>query len=97
MRWTLSGLLLLVTTVQATPFTYDGVGLRSDFKTVAARFPHSTPSDGYVRLAPEDVHDHISAIEVSGTGPITGSVSRSSSRGRADVSTIPRATPSNPG
>lgn len=66
--WTLSLLLVWAFQVPASRFSFDGVGLSSDFKTVAARFPHSTPQDQYVSLAPQDIHDHISAIEVSGTG-----------------------------
>ncbi len=65
----LYALLLWGAQVQAPAFSFDGVSLGSDFSAVAARYPHSTPQDGYVSLAPEDVHDHISAIEVSGTGP----------------------------
>ena len=62
--------LLLIAPVQGpgVPFMFDGVGLSSDFRAVAARYPHSTPQDQYVSLAPQDVHDHISAIEVSGAG-----------------------------
>ena len=56
-------------TAQARPFSYAGVSLASDFKAVAARYPHSTPQDNYVRLDPADIHDHISAIELSGDGP----------------------------
>jgi hypothetical protein len=54
---------------QGTSYAYAGVSLSSDFKVVAARYPHSLPQDSYVRLEPEDAHDHISAIEVSGAGP----------------------------
>jgi hypothetical protein len=53
---------------QAPAYSFDGIGLSSDFKTVAARYSHSTPQDQYVLLAPADIHDHISAIEVSGAG-----------------------------
>ena len=35
---------------------------------MAARYPHSTVQGNYLRLAPEDVDDHISGIEISGTG-----------------------------
>ena len=53
---------------QAQGLMFDGIGLESDFKHVASRFPHSRPQDQHVSLAPEDIHDHISAIEVSGEG-----------------------------
>src|SRR5262245_6536591 len=53
---------------QVRPFSFAGVGLQTDFKSVAARYPHSTPQDQYITLAQQDVHDHISAIEVSGSG-----------------------------
>jgi hypothetical protein len=53
---------------RTAPFTFDGVGLASDFKTVAAKYKNSQPDDGYVRLSPADIHDHISSIEVSGSG-----------------------------
>ena len=54
---------------QVQGFSFAGVGLQSTFKSVAARYPHSTPQDQFVTLAPQDIHDHISAIEVSGSGP----------------------------
>ena len=60
--------ILTAAIVQPTTFSFDGVGLESDFKTIAARYAHSTPQDHYVLLAPQDVHDHISFIEVSGAG-----------------------------
>jgi hypothetical protein len=62
-------LLLFAAPPQARSFTYAGIGLGSDFKAVAARHPHSTPQGEYVRLEPEDMHDHISGIGISGTGP----------------------------
>jgi hypothetical protein len=65
----LYALLLWGAQVQTPVLSFDGVSLGSDFAAVAARYPHSTAQDGYVSLAPEDVHNHISAIEVSGTGP----------------------------
>ena len=62
-------LTLFITPVQ-TPtvrFSFHGIGLSSDFTAVAARYPHSVPRDDhYLPLAPEDQHDHISAIEISG-------------------------------
>jgi hypothetical protein len=64
----ISALLVLAVQVQAPAFSFAGVSLRSDFRAVAARYPHSTPQSEYVLLAPEDVRDHISAIEVSGSG-----------------------------
>jgi hypothetical protein len=54
---------------QVPALTFAGIGLSSDFQTVAARYPHSTPQAEYVALAPEDRHDHISAIGISGSGP----------------------------
>jgi len=54
---------------QAPTFSFDGISLQSDFREVAARFPHSTPQDQYLSLTPEDVHQHVSSIEVSGSGP----------------------------
>jgi hypothetical protein len=53
---------------QPAHFSFAGVGLASDFKTVAARYPRSVAQDQYVSLAPEDVHDHVTAIEISGSG-----------------------------
>jgi hypothetical protein len=64
----LSALLLWAPQVQAPVFSFAGVSLSSDFQAIADRYPHSRPQSEYVSLAPEDVHDHISAIEVSGTG-----------------------------
>jgi hypothetical protein len=61
-------LLLLAVPEQAPSFSYAGVSLLSDFREITSRYPHSIPQSDYVRLEPEDVHDHISAIEVSGTG-----------------------------
>jgi len=71
--WALAMLLLVqagLLSAQEPSFTYDSVGLTSDFSTVARRFPHSVPQDQYVSLVPEDIHDHISAVEVSGQGAI---------------------------
>ena len=65
----LIALVLLAVPPQGTEYAYAGVSLSSDFRAVAARYPHSIPQEGYVHLEPEDVHDHISAIEVSGAGP----------------------------
>jgi hypothetical protein len=61
--------VLALVATQGRPFAFAGIDLSSDFKTVAARYPHSTPQDQYVLLAPADIHDHISEIEVSGAGP----------------------------
>ena len=54
---------------QPRGFSFAGVSLNSDFKTVAARYHRSTPQDSYISLVPEDSHDHISAIGISGAGP----------------------------
>jgi hypothetical protein len=62
-------LLLVVAPVQGKPFSFAGVGLASDLRTVAARYPHSEAQASSIRLAPEDIRDHVSAIEISGTGP----------------------------
>jgi len=68
-RRSLLTLLLIGASEQGASYAYAGVGLSSDFKAVAARYPHSTPQGSYLRLGPQDVHDHISGIELSGTGP----------------------------
>jgi hypothetical protein len=61
-------LLLAVAPGQSASFSYAGVSLESDLAQVAARYPHSTRQGDYLRLDPQDVHDHISSIEVSGSG-----------------------------
>ncbi|HET8625551.1 MAG TPA: hypothetical protein VFM14_18465 [Gemmatimonadales bacterium] len=66
--WTLQVLLLLAASGQAKPFAYTGISLRSDLMAVAARHPNSTLQGDYLRLAPEDMQDHISAVAISGTG-----------------------------
>jgi hypothetical protein len=66
--WAMQLLVLWAAQAQAPTFSFAGVSLSSDFRAVAARYPHSRPQSEYVSLAPEDVHDHISTIEVSGTG-----------------------------
>jgi hypothetical protein len=68
-RWAILPLLVVGLPKQAPSFTYAGVGLASDLASVAARYPHSTPQGDYIRLEPTDIRDHVSAIEVSGTGP----------------------------
>jgi hypothetical protein len=60
-RWILLGGPFAGLLVQAQHFVFAGVGLQSDFRTVAARYPHSVPQGEYLALAPEDAHDHISA------------------------------------
>jgi hypothetical protein len=67
-RRALPALVIAGAQIQASAFSFDGVSLHSDFREVAARYPHSTPQDQYVSLSPQDIHDHISEIEVSGTG-----------------------------
>ena len=54
---------------QPAPFSFAGVTLDSDLDQIAIRYPHSTRAGQYIRVAPEDSHDHISAIEISGAGP----------------------------
>lgn len=61
--------LLVLATAQAKPFSYAGIGLGSDLRSVAAQYPHSTPQTSFIRLAPQDIRDHVSAIEISGAGP----------------------------
>ena len=51
---------------QEGPFTFAGLGLRSDVATVAARYPRSHRLGNYVYVAPEESHDHIYGIEVPG-------------------------------
>ena len=63
-----STILVLSLFLQATSFTFGGVGLASDFKTVAARYPHSELGDGYIRVSPQDTHDHIGEISISASG-----------------------------
>ena len=55
--------------LQAPTFSFAGVGLRSDIREVASRYPHSSPDNGYLILSPQDVHDHISEIGLTGEGP----------------------------
>ena len=86
----LYALLLWGAQAQTPAFSFDGVSLGSDFPAVAARYPHSTPQDGYVSLAPEDVHDHISAIEVSGNGPTRRVRIAFETRGPAGQAEYPR-------
>jgi hypothetical protein len=66
--WALPYFLLWGTQGQVPIFSFAGISLKSDFRAVAARYPHSSPQSEYILLAPEDRHDHISAIEISGTG-----------------------------
>src|SRR5258708_4339019 len=54
--------------LQAPAFSFAGVRLDSDLDQVATRYPHSTRASQYIDVAPEDSHDHISGIEVSGAG-----------------------------
>jgi hypothetical protein len=86
----LYALLLCGAQVQISAFSFAGVGLSSDFQAVAARYPHSTPQDGYVSLTPEDVHDHISAIEVSGAGSTRRVRIAFETRGAAGQAEYPR-------
>lgn len=65
-------LLLAVATpalAQEGPLTFAGLGLRSDVATVEARYPRSRRVGNYVYVAPEESHDHIYGIEVSGVEP----------------------------
>jgi hypothetical protein len=63
--------LVLATLLAAQPqlFSFAGISLASDLKSVAARYPNSSPQASYISIAPKDSHDHISAIEISGSGP----------------------------
>jgi uridine kinase len=65
-------LLLVVATpafAQERPLTFAGLGLGSDVATVEARYPRSHRVGDYVYVAPEESHDHIYGIEVSGVEP----------------------------
>ena len=65
-------LLLVVATpalAQEGPFTFSGLGLRSDVAAVEARYPRSHRVGNYVYVAPEESHDHIYGIEVPGGEP----------------------------
>jgi hypothetical protein len=46
------------------PFTFAGLGLRSDLAAVESRYPRSRRAGSYVYVAPEESHDHIYGIEV---------------------------------
>ncbi len=37
---------------RAVPLSFVGIGRSSDFKAIAARYPHSIPRDGYLAVAP---------------------------------------------
>jgi uridine kinase len=65
-------LLLAVATpalAQQGPLTFAGLGLRSDVAAVEARYPRSPRVGNYVYVAPEESHDHIYGIELSGVEP----------------------------
>jgi hypothetical protein len=68
LRWILLYASLTGLLAQAQHFAFAGVGLRSDLQQVAARYPRSVPLGQHLVLAPEDAHDGISTIEISGTG-----------------------------
>jgi hypothetical protein len=69
LRFALVAIPVAAALSQAPSFSFAGVSLSSDFKTVAARYRRSTPQDNYISIVPEDSHDHISAIAISGNGP----------------------------
>jgi len=50
----------------ATTFEFAGLSRATTLQDVAKRYPNSTVSDSYVRVSPEDSHDHIFGIELSG-------------------------------
>jgi hypothetical protein len=54
---------------QIRAFSFAGVSLASDLNQVAARYRNSQRSGSYIYVDPRDSHDHISGIEVSGSGP----------------------------
>ncbi|HEX5531111.1 MAG TPA: hypothetical protein VFZ82_16205 [Methylomirabilota bacterium] len=65
-------LLLAVATpalAQEGPLTFAGLGLRSGVATLEARYPRSQRVGNYVYVAPEESHDHIYGIQVSGVEP----------------------------
>jgi uridine kinase len=65
-------LLLAVATpalAQEGALTFAGLGLRSGVATLEARYPRSQRVGNYVYVAPEESHDHIYGIEVSGVEP----------------------------
>ena len=66
-RPTLPALLVVAGLAQGKSFGYAGIGLGSEPEAVAARHPGSTLQGDYLRLAPDDTLDHISAIGISGT------------------------------
>ena len=49
-------------------FVFAGVGLQSELQEVAVRYPRSVSLGRSLVLAPEDAHDGISTIEISGAG-----------------------------
>ena len=54
--------------IQTAHFSFAGVDLDSEFDRVAARFPHSASQGQHLSIAPADVHDHVTAIDMSGHG-----------------------------
>lgn len=54
--------------LQAQAFSFAGLSLGSDLNQVATRYPHSDRVGSYIHVAPNDSHDHISGIEISGAG-----------------------------
>jgi hypothetical protein len=64
----LCALLLLSAPAQTARFFFAGIGLSSDFRTVAARYPHSDIGDGHITVVRADSQDHVSEISISGSG-----------------------------
>ena len=64
-------LMLPVTAPAQSPaFSFAGITLDSELNQVARRYVHSSRTGEYIYVAPEDSHDHISAIEISGAGAL---------------------------
>jgi hypothetical protein len=72
---------------QAPGLTFSGIGLGSDFDSVASEFPHSERGGGYIYVSPEDSRDHIYGIGISGAGDnrlVRMSFERRRERGRPE-------------
>ncbi len=73
--WQRGGLTVLITVGLSGPaghqrpeLTFSGIGLRSEFDSVASEFPHSERAGQYIYVSPEDSRDHIYGIGISGAG-----------------------------
>jgi hypothetical protein len=73
MRSSIAALLLTASLpallpAQRAPLTFAGIGRQTELNRLASAFPHSDRVGNAIRVAPEDVRDHIYGIEVSGSG-----------------------------